>query len=155
MATVPNRSPPTVTSTLMKTRTLLLLSVGTALVILLAGGMLLFQLSNQQQASEPLVTGMSAEVGDLTIAVFGAVDSSGLYEIDVAVSGVDDDLSGIGLTTAQRSLAPIDTPAEGRCTGLTVEEQRCILAFDVSADSSSSRVLVVRRGDQQRTWADS
>jgi len=139
----------------MRTRTLLLLSVGTALAILLAGGVLLFQLSNQQQASEPLVTGSSAEVGDLTITVFGAVESGGLYEIDVEVSGVDDDLSGIGLTTAQRSLAPIDAPAVGRCVELTVETQRCVLAFDTSADSSSSRVLVVRRGDQQRTWVDS
>lgn len=137
----------------MKTRTLLLLSVGTALAILLAGGVLLFQLSNQQQASEPLVTGSSADVGDLTITVFGAVESGGRYEIDVEVSGVDDDLSGIGLTTAQRSLAPIDAPAEGRCVALTVEAQRCVLAFDTSADSSTSRVLVVRRGDQQRTWA--
>ncbi len=38
----------------MKTRTLLLLSVGTALAILLAGGVLLFQLSNEQNAVDTI-----------------------------------------------------------------------------------------------------
>ncbi|MEM1334674.1 MAG: hypothetical protein AAGG08_14575, partial [Actinomycetota bacterium] len=135
------------------TRTLLLLSVGTALAILLAGGVLLFQLSSQEQASEPLVTGRAASVGDLEVTVLGASESDGRFEIDVVVSGVDDDLSGIGLTTAQRSLAPIEAPADGRCTTLTVAEQRCALAFDTSADTSTSRVLVIRRGDEQRTWS--
>ena len=40
-----------VASLAMKTRTLLLLSVGTALMILLAGGALLFQLSSQETTS--------------------------------------------------------------------------------------------------------
>ncbi|MEL6892896.1 MAG: hypothetical protein AAFP84_14960 [Actinomycetota bacterium] len=139
----------------MKTRTLLILSVATGLLILLAGGALLLQLSNQEQASEPIVTGEPVRVGDLTLTVFGATESDGRFEIDVEIGGVDDDLGGFGLTTAERSLTPLAAPADGRCTAVSVTPERCLLAFDVSADGSSSRVLVVRRGDQQRTWTPS
>ena len=53
----------------MKTRTLLLLSVATALAILLAGGVFLLQLSNQRQTSESVAVGAPARVGDVSITV--------------------------------------------------------------------------------------
>ena len=137
----------------MRTRTLLILSVVTALAILLAGGVLLLQLSNQEQASDSIETGEPATVGDLEITVFGATESGGSFEVDVRIAGVDDDLSGFGLATAERSLSPVAAAADGRCSAVTVEPQRCVLAFDTSADSSTSRVLVVRRGDEQLIWS--
>ena len=139
----------------MRTRTLLILSVVTALAILLAGGALLLQLAGQDQASEPIITGESTSVGDLDITVYDGVDADGVFLVDVRIGGVDDDLSGFGLATAERSLSPVLAPAPGRCTEITVEPQRCAIEFDTSADASTSRVLVVRRGDQQRIWSPS
>ena len=56
----------------MKTRTLLLLAVGTALAILLAGGVLLFQLSNEQNAVDSIRLGSEVHVGDVSIVVHDA-----------------------------------------------------------------------------------
>ena len=138
----------------MKTRTLLLLSVGTALAILIAGGVLLFQLSSEQDAVEPTLVGERVAVGDVEITVIGAGDDGTDFVVEVEIGGVDDldGLDDIRLVTGDRQLAPIAAPADGRCAAITVEAQRCSLAFDTSATGSSSRVLVMRRGDQQRNW---
>ena len=58
----------------MKTRTLLLLSVAMALAILLAGGVFLVQLANEQAAVEPTDLGQATDVGDVTVTVFGLVE---------------------------------------------------------------------------------
>jgi hypothetical protein len=139
----------------MKTRTLLLLAVATALAILLAGGVLLFQLSTQQTAIATAAIGETASVGDLALAVHGASEAGGgLFGVDVTMGGVDDPagLGSMRLVTGDRSLAPLVAPATGRCTAITVAEQSCRIDFDTSSSSTSSRVLVVRRGDQQVNW---
>ena len=56
----------------MKTRTLLLLSVGVGLVILLAGGVLLLQLANETAAVEPADVGELVRVGDVDVTVLAA-----------------------------------------------------------------------------------
>lgn len=138
----------------MKTRTLLLLSVATALAILLAGGILLVQLSSEADTVAPTSLGVPARVGDATVTVFGAAASGELYDVDVELGGVDDDdgLDGFRLVTGDERLAPLSAPADGRCRGLTLEPQRCRLSFDISSVESSSRVLVMRRGDEQLNW---
>ena len=138
----------------MKTRTLLLLSVGTALMILVAGGVLLFQLSSQQSTSPATPLGEATEVGDATVNVLSAERSGDLLRIDIEVAGVDD-LDGIDsfrLVTGDQRLAPVGAPADGRCAEFTVARQRCTVDFDVSAAETSSRVLVMRRGEEQSTW---
>lgn len=135
----------------MKTRTLLLLSVGVGLMILLAGGVLLLQLANESAAVEPAEVGETVEVGDVDVVVFGAEESA-TFAVDVELGGVDDDLSGFSLATGDRRLQPLTTDADGRCTEITVAEQRCRIEFDVSAADGSNRVLVLRRGDEQRNW---
>ena len=135
----------------MKTRTLLLLSVGVGLMILLAGGVLLLQLANESAAVEPAEIGEAVEVGDVDVVVFGAREGA-TFAIDVELGGVDDDLSGFSLATGDRRLQPLTTDADGRCTAITVAEQRCRIEFDVSAADGSNRVLVLRRGDEQRNW---
>ena len=135
----------------MKTRTLLLLSVGVGLMILLAGGVLLLQLANESAAVEPAEIGEGVEVGDVDVVVFGAREGA-TFAIDVELGGVDDDLSGFSLATGDRRLQPLTTDADGRCTAITVAEQRCRIEFDVSAADGSNRVLVLRRGDEQRNW---
>ncbi len=136
----------------MKTRTLLLLSVGVGLMILLAGGVLLLQLANESAAVEPADVGEVVRVGDVDVVVLGADDSATMFSVDVEVGGVDDDISSFSLATGDTRLAPQDTAADGRCTEITVAEQRCRLDFDVSATDGSNRVLVLRRGDEQRNW---
>jgi hypothetical protein len=135
----------------MKTRTLLLLSVGVGLMILLAGGVLLLQLANESAAVQPAEIGEAVEVGDVDVVVFGAEDGA-TFAVDVELGGVDDDLSGFSLATGDRRLEPTTTEADGRCTEITVAEQRCQIEFDVSAADGSNRVLVLRRGDEQRNW---
>ena len=66
-----------------------------------------------------------------------------------------DDIDGIEsfrLVTGDQSLEPESAPADGRCTEITDAVQRCQLEFDISAVESSSRFLVMRRGDEQRNW---
>jgi hypothetical protein len=135
----------------MKTRTLLLLSVGVGLMILLAGGVLLLQLANESAAVQPAEVGETVEVGDVDVVVFGAEEGA-TFAVDVELGGVDDDLSGFSLATGDRRLQPLTTAAEGRCTEITIAEQRCRIEFDVSAADGSNRVLVLRRGDEQRNW---
>jgi hypothetical protein len=136
----------------MKTRTLLLLSVGVGLMILLAGGVLLLQLSTESAAVEPADVGESVQVGDVDIVVLGAQDDGRIFSVDVEVGGVDDDISSFSLATGDRRLDPLIAEADGRCVGMTVAEQRCRIEFDVSATDASNRVLVLRRGDEQRNW---
>ena len=140
----------------MKTRTLLVLSVFTALAILVAGGVLLLQLSSGSGAVETSELGQEVRVGDAQIVVFGAAqDDAGVLAVDVAIGGVEDadGIDGFRLVTGDRGLEPLGATTDDRCAAITQETQRCTIAFDVSAADSSSRVLIVRRGDQQGSWA--
>ena len=136
----------------MKTRTLLLLSVGVGLMILLAGGVLLLQLANESAAVEPAEVGEAVRVGDVEVVVLGAQESDTFFSVDVEIGGVDDDMSGFSLATGDTRVEPATAAADGRCTEITVAEQRCRIEFDVSDTEGSNRVLVLRRGDQQRNW---
>ncbi|BAN03281.1 hypothetical protein [Ilumatobacter coccineus] len=137
----------------MKTRTLLLLSVGTALAILLAGGVLLFQLSGQQDAVEPSQVGDEVVVGDLSITVLSASESSDFFSVEVTLAGVDDpSTDSIRLVTGDGRLEATSLPAEGRCTTITVEAQTCTLDFGLEGVASTNRTLIVRRGDEQANW---
>ena len=136
----------------MRTRTLLLLSVGTALAILLAGGVLLFQLSGEQDATEPSAVGEQVSVGDLHLVVVASSESDDFFSVDVRLGGVDDGVDSIRLVTGDGRLEPVVIPADGRCTRITVDEQECRLDFGLDGVSSSNRTLVVRRGDDQATW---
>jgi hypothetical protein len=141
----------------MKTRTLLLLSVGTALAILLAGGVFLLQLANQDDAAVPASIGDAAQVGDVTVTVLAAEESGGVLAVDVEIGGLDDEdgIDTFRLVTGDRRLSPLragSADAEGRCRSITVEATVCRIDFDVSASETSSRVLVMRRGDDQMNW---
>lgn len=138
----------------MKTRTLLLLSVGTALMILIAGGVLLFQLSGQEGSTEATPLGTQVQVGDAKITVSGSSTDGNLLRVDVEVGGVADErgVEAFGLVTGDLRLEPLTAPADGRCVGITEEQRTCTIDFDVSATEGSSRVLVVRRGEDQATW---
>jgi len=138
----------------MKTRTLLLLSVVMALAILMAGGVFLLQLANEQAAVEPTSLGEATDVGDVTVTVFDLSDGAAGLAVNIEIGGVDDidGIESFRLVTGDQRLAPQSAPAEGRCIEITEAVQQCRLDFDVSAVETSSRFLVMRRGDQQRNW---
>ncbi len=138
----------------MKTRTLLLLSVGTALMILLAGGALLFQLSTQESTSDSIDIGATTSVGDLDVTVLGATVVGDLLEVDVEIGGVDDidGIESFRLVTGDRRLDPVAAPETGRCSEVTATAQQCSIDFNVGASEGTSRVLVLRRGEEQATW---
>ncbi len=138
----------------VRTRTLLLLSVGTALMILLAGGALLFQLSNQEKASASIALGDATSVGDVDVTVLDARVEERLLVVSVAISGVDDvdGIESFRLVTGDQRLDPVAAPRDGRCSEISVAEQRCAIEFDVGASEGTSRVLVLRRGEEQATW---
>lgn len=138
----------------MKTRTLLLLSVGTALMILLAGGALLFQLSTQDSTSDSIDLGSTTAVGDIEVTVLDAVVAGDRLAVDVEIGGVDDvdGIESFRLVTGDRRLDPIAALDEGRCAEITTVVQRCTIDFDIGASEGTSRVLVLRRGEEQATW---
>lgn len=137
----------------MKTRTLLLLSVGTALAILLAGGVLLFQLSGQQDTVEPSAVGEQVVVGDLSITVLSGAETAGFFLVEVEIAGVDDPTTdSVRLVTGDGRLDAVTLPAEGRCTQLTVAAQTCTFEFGLDGVASTNRTLIVRRGDEQANW---
>lgn len=138
----------------MKTRTLLLLSVGTALMILIAGGVLLFQLAGQESSADVTPLEVETAVGDAAVTVIGTDEVGDVLRVDVEIGGVDDvdGIDSFALVTGDQRLAPLSSEAAGRCAAVTVQAQRCTIDFDVGASDGSSRVLVLRRGDEQATW---
>lgn len=138
----------------MKTRTLLLLSVAVGLAILLAGGVLLFQLSNQSTAVAAARIGERVEVGDVVVTVLGASETADALRVDVRLGGIadPDGTDSFRLVTGDEPLTPLRAPADGRCTAITVETTECALEFDLTATDASNRVLVLRRGDDQIRW---
>lgn len=138
----------------MKTRTLLLLSVGTALMILLAGGALLLQLSAQDTPTTTSPLGEVVRTGDADVTVLDAEQFGDMLVVSVEIGGVDDPdgIDSFRLVTGDRRLEPL-APVEGdRCDGITEATQRCLVEFDVGASDGTSRVLVVRRGEDQSIW---
>lgn len=138
----------------MKTRTLLLLSVAVALAILLAGGVFLFQLTSETAAVERAELGDAVSVGDVDVTVLGVSGGEPVLSVDVELGGVEDPdgVDSFALVTGDRRLEPITAPAEGRCVDIREEVQRCRIDFDVSGADASNRLLVLRRGDEQRNW---
>lgn len=138
----------------MKTRTLLLLSVGVGLAILLAGGIFFLQLANQSTAVEPADIGDSVTVGDVEVTVLATSQADPIFAVDVEIGGVDDSdgVDSFELITGDLELSPITAPADGRCVDISENQQRCRIEFDVSGADASNRVLILVRGEERRTW---
>ena len=138
----------------MKTRTLLLLAVGTALMILLAGGVLAVQLSGQERAAAPNGIGDLVTVGDVQVTVLAVEDLGNLLSVSVELGGIDDadGIDSFRLVTGDQRLSPVAAPADGRCATLTLSLQRCRIDFDTASTEGSTRIMVLRRGEDQATW---
>ena len=140
----------------MRTRTLLILAVTCGLIILVAGSLQLLRLADKSDSTPDLRVGDTAKAGDLTVTVLSAEETDGRMRVVVRTSGVDDPL---GFDAFELLAPPVRLPAmggdeAGACTELTVAEQSCTLTYDTSgASRDGARVLLLRRGEDQRRWA--
>lgn len=139
----------------MRTRTLLLLAVVCGLAILLAGGIQLLRLSDSESAdADDLRIGDRAAAGDATVTVLAADEASGELTVSLRLGGVDDPegIGGFTLVVSGDVLRPLP-PSGDDCTALTEAEVDCTLRFDTSDVEGRTRVLLVRRGEDQRRWS--
>jgi hypothetical protein len=136
----------------VKTRTLLLLALACGVAIMLAGAVLLFQLSTQDDVEPPVAIGSVVTVGDMAVAVEGATEPADMLEVTVRIGGVDDPdgAAGFRLIASGRAVQPVT--GEGACGATTVAVITCRLRFDVSGADGSSRVLFYERGDGGVRW---
>ena len=140
----------------MRTRTLLLLAVSCGLAILLAGGIQLFRLSNQQTPTPPLAVGATGVAGDARVTVKNVDATQATLVITVTLGGVDDPegLDGFSLVAPNTRIAP--TPAAGNiggaCTGFTVAEVTCTLSFPTDGLTGTDRQLLLIRAEDQVRW---
>ena len=136
----------------MKTRTLLLLALVCGTAILLAGGVMLFQLTGESDLADPTPVGEPALVGDMTVIVEDVDETTGELEVLVRIGGVDDPDGGSGFRLIASGRPVLPTASPELCGPTTVAEQVCSLHFDVSSADGSSRVLFYERGDEQARW---
>ena len=136
----------------MRTRTLLLLAVGCGLVILLAGGIQLLRIANQDEPAAALGFGDTGVAGDAIVVLRGISEPDGLILVEVTLSGVDDadGLAGFGLV-APGARAEV-LVAESSCSGLTLAESTCTLAFSSVGMKGDSRQLVFTRAEETVRW---
>jgi len=139
----------------MRTRTLLILAVCCGLAILLAGGIKLLGIANDSPTGEDLRIGASATAGDATVTVLSVSEVDGRMAVHVRLAGVDDPAgtTGFALIVDGALLRVEAASSAGDCHGITVAEQSCDLVFDTHAAKGSARVLLLRRGEDQRRWA--
>jgi len=139
----------------MRTRTLLLLAVVCGLAILLAGGVQLLRLTNSESAdAEDLRIGETSSAGDATVTVVSATEDAGVLTVSIRAGGVDDPTGTDGFTLVVTGdvLRPL-APGDGDCDGLTEAVVTCDLRFDTSDVEGRTRVLLLRRGEDQRRWS--
>ena len=142
----------------MKTRTLLLLSVGVGLLILLAGGVKLLQVATDRTEVRVLDLDESAVIGDMTVAVQSVSQTADGTLVEISMSGVAGEAviedwrllgdgsvieatgaSGDDRFCSSRTLVPDD--------GSTV---RCTLRF---AAVETVQAVAYTRAGEQRQWA--
>jgi hypothetical protein len=147
----------------VRTRTLLLLAVACGVAILAAGVIQLLRLAGQDEPARPAAIGAPVRVGDLTVVVDGYAEDADRVDVRVELGGVDDPdaAADFRLVVPGASLSPVDadgthgTPDGGGgapCVGSTREPVTCTLSFTLPDDSGTTRVLLLRRGDEQVRW---
>ena len=138
----------------MRTRTLLLLAVTCGLAILLAGGIQLLRIANQDQ-SQALGKGDKGVAGDAVIVVDDFTESDGVLTVTVTLSGVDDP-KGIADFTLVGVPKPVDavqvSEAADACTGFTVQATTCTITFPTVGFTTKDRQLLFIRAEEQVRW---
>lgn len=141
----------------MSTRKLILTALVCGLAILLAGGIKLFQVANDNKQVEVLAFGDTATLGDMTVSVLAIDTSVDATSVTVTMTGVD---LADGATSGWRMLAdgrvsePVESQPNGQsqnCRSVSaVATTRCVVRF--AAADSAPTIAYVRAGEQ-RQWA--
>ena len=141
----------------MKTRNLILLSIGCGLMILLAGGFKLFQVATDRTEVPVNALGTSATIGDMTATVLAINESGQGISVAIEMSGVAGDLviDGWRLLGDGKVLEPSGTVFEGACDASTVVPDegatiQCVLRF---AAVKAVQAVAYTRAGEQRQWA--
>ncbi len=138
----------------MKTRTLLVLAVTCGLVILVAGSIKLFLLTDEKPPTH-LAIGQGTTIGDMRVRVVSAIRRNDLTIVSVELVGADD---ANGATTwvfgagAHANLLPVVPPDDAGtpCSATKVAEPTtCVLAF---ASTDPRGVLRYERAQEKRFW---
>lgn len=139
----------------MKTRTLLLLSVGCGLAILVAGMVVLLQLAGQPTPAAPLAVGSGAQAGDLHVVVESAtLDATGkVVQVEITWAGTDDVDAAIDFSLVAPGLVARPDAEGTTCGASTVAASRCTLAFEVAAAEGTARQLVLERAGEKVRWS--
>lgn len=142
----------------MRTRTLLLLAVACGVAILAAGVGQFIRLAAQDEPARPVAVGAPVTVGDLRVVVEDFEPIEYGFNVVVELSGVDDPdaiddfrlvVPGESVRPLTGGLASSDPPD---CTGVAVAPRRCTLLFTLPENPGTTRVLVLRRGDEHVRW---
>lgn len=138
----------------MRTRTLLLLAVTCGLAILVAGGVQLFRLANQDPPKPPLAIGETGTAGDVNVTVDDVVVTGTAIVVTVTLKGVDDPtgIDGFSLVAPNKRVAPATESDEAACTVLTVAPVTCTLNFPTDGLTGSARQLLFIRAEDQVRW---
>lgn len=139
----------------MKTRTLLLLAVGTGLAILVAGGIQLIRVSNQEESVPNSELGAVIGVADMDVVVEGSEQLGDELRVAVTLGGVEDPdgASGFRLVVpGAGALDPSPPSAAGSCGATTAEPRRCELIFDLAGVHGEVRALRYERGEASARW---
>lgn len=139
----------------MSTRKLILTALLCGLLIMVAGGVKLFQTVRDGNEVPLLAIGESVTLGDMTVRVDGVRLSSDRTLVDVALVGVDgaSALDGWRLLAGGKISEPVSLPfgSGTECTTTKRDvESICTVAFPVS---QGTRTVAYVRADEQRQWA--
>lgn len=138
----------------MSTRKLILTALLCGLAILIAGGIKLIQVANDEAEVEVLALGDVATLGDMTVSVLDIDRRAEATFVTVTMTGVDltsGAADGWRLLADGRVQVP-DADSEGNgCTTVDAASvTRCTVQFDRA--ESAPTVAYVRAGEQ-RQWA--
>ncbi len=134
----------------MKTRTLLLLSLGCAIVILAAGIGLFVRLSANDATTVPSEFGDRVEVGDLQVVVSNASREGLKQRISVTVSGIDDREVTDSFAVISSGVSLNAEP--NVCVAVIDADTSCEVEFVLSTETSEPAVLIVTRGEERGRW---
>jgi len=138
----------------MKTRTLLLLSVGCGLAILVAGMVLMLQLAGQPSPAAPLAVGSTGQAGDLVVTVLGASSTDGVLTVDLEWSGpADADAAADFVLVAPDRVVRPDAASAAACGTPAPDASPCSLVFALDGAQSTARQLVLERGGEKVRWS--
>ena len=141
----------------MKTRNLIILSICCGLIILLAGGLKLFQVATDRAEVPVNELGTSATIGDMTATVIAMNESDQCISVAIEMSGVAGELviDGWRLLGDGKVFEPSAAVYDGACDAMTEVPDakasvQCFLRFSSVA---AVQAVAYTRAGEQRQWA--